>query len=82
MQRFAGTPQNCIMEEYIWFLVELFISGKATEVEVNELVYLLGTHPDSLYVVKEFLNEYNDPDPQVTFSQKQALLNRAEKYPS
>jgi len=82
MQRFAGTPKNCIMEEYIWFLVELFISGKTTEAEESELVYLLGTHPDSLYVVKEFLNEYNDPDPQVTSSQKQALLNRTEKYPS
>ncbi|WP_158995988.1 hypothetical protein [Mucilaginibacter sp. L196] len=70
------------MEEYIWFLVELFISGKATEAEASELVYLLGMHPDSLYAVKEFLNEYNDPDPQVTSSQKQALLNRAEKYPS
>ena len=82
MQRFTGTYQSCIMEEHIWFLVELFISGKTTEAEESELVYLLGTHPDSLYVVKEFLNEYNDPDPQVTFSQKQALLNRTEKYPS
>ena len=32
------------MEEHIWFLVELFISGKATETEVSELAYLLGTH--------------------------------------
>jgi len=31
-----------------------------------------------LDVVKEFLNEYNDPDPQVTSSQKPVLLNRAE----
>jgi len=78
MQRFTGTYQSCIMEEHIWFLVELFISGKATEAEASELVYLLGTHTDMLDVVKEFLNEYNDPDPQVTSSQKPVLLNRAE----
>ncbi|WP_172829255.1 ABC transporter permease [Mucilaginibacter mallensis] len=66
------------MEEHIWFLVELFISGKATEAEASELAYLLGSHADLLNMVKEFLGEYNDPDPQVTFSQKQALLNRAE----
>ncbi len=78
MERFAWTSQNCIMEEHVWFLVELFLSGKATEAEADELVYMLGTHPDLLDVVREFLNEYNDPDPQVTSSQKQALLNRAE----
>jgi putative ABC transport system permease protein len=76
VQPFARISQNCIMEEYIWFLVELFISGKATEAEASELVYLLATHPDLLTLVKEFLNEYNDPDPQVTSTQKQALLNR------
>jgi putative ABC transport system permease protein len=66
------------MEEHIWFLVELFISGKATEAEACELVYMLRKHLDLLDAVKEFLNEYNDPDPQVTSSQKQALLNWAE----
>jgi len=66
------------MEEYIWFLVELFISGKATEAEVDELAYLLGTHPQLLNAVKEFIGEYDDPDPQVTPLQKQALLARAE----
>lgn len=78
MRRFDQASKNCIMEEHIWFLVELFISGKAIGAEVDELAYLLGTHPDLLNMVKEFLDEYNDPDPQVTFSQKQALLNRAE----
>ncbi len=66
------------MEEHIWFLVELFISGKATEAETDELAYLLGTHYELLSAVKEFLDEYEDPDPQITSSQKQALLNRAE----
>src|ERR1700761_3691168 len=66
------------MEEYIWFLVELFISGKATDAETDELAYLLGTHYELLTAVKEFLDEYADPDPQVTSNQKQALLVRAE----
>jgi len=66
------------MEEHVWFLVELFISGKATDAEADELAYLLGTHYNLLSAVKEFLDEYEDPDPQVTSNQKQALLNRAE----
>lgn len=66
------------MEEHVWFLVELFISGKATDAETDELAYLLGTHYNLLNAVKEFLDEYEDPDPQVTSNQKQALLNRAE----
>jgi len=66
------------MEEHIWFLVELFISGNATEVEADELAYLLGTHYDLLNAVKEFFDEYEDPDPQVTSAQKQSLLDRAE----
>ena len=66
------------MEEHVWFLVELFISGKATDAEADELAYLLGTHYNLLNAVKEFLDEYEDPDPQVTSNQKQALLNRAE----
>ncbi|HEY8931255.1 MAG TPA: ABC transporter permease [Mucilaginibacter sp.] len=67
------------MEEHIWFLVELFISGKATEAEISELTYLLGTHRDLLDTVREFLNEYRDADPQVTTLQKQALIAGAEK---
>lgn len=66
------------MEEHVWFLVELFISGKATDAEADELAYLLGSHYDLLNLVKEFLDEYQDPDPQITPAQKQALLNRAE----
>lgn len=66
------------MEEHIWFLVELFISGKATEADISELTYLLGTHPDLLDAVKEFLDEYRDVDPQITVIQKQALIARAK----
>src|ERR1700744_2744282 len=66
------------MEEYIWFLVELFISGKATETQMNELTYLLGTHPYLLNNVKEFLYEYKDIDPQVTSAQKQELIVKAQ----
>jgi putative ABC transport system permease protein len=66
------------MEEHIWFLVEQFISGKATETEISELTYLLGTHPELLDTVKQFLHEYHDTDPQITTSQKRAMLSRAE----
>ena len=66
------------MEEHVWLLVELFISGKVTETELSELAYLLGTHPDLLSAVKQFLHEYQDPDPQITSSHKRALLARAE----
>ncbi len=67
------------MEEHIWSLVEQFISGKATEAELSELAYLLGTHPHLLNAVKEFLHEYRDADPKVTSGQKQALITRAER---
>jgi len=67
------------MEEHIWELVELFISGEATDVEANELAYLLGTHYNMLGTVKEFLDEYQDPDPQITNTQKKALLTKAEE---
>ncbi len=67
------------MEEYIWFMVELFLSGKATDAEVNELAYLLGTHPNLFKAVKEFLSSFKDPEPQVTSFQKQALINDVER---
>ena len=67
------------MEEHVWSLVELFISGKATDAELSELAYLLGTHRHLLSAVREFLQEYKDPEPQVTSLQKQLLLSKAEK---
>jgi len=70
------------MEEHTWSLVELFISGKATEAELSELTYLLGTHPHLLNAVRGFLDEYRDADPQVTSGQKQALITRAERINS
>lgn len=70
------------MEEHIWFLVELFISGKATEAQTDELAYLLGTHIHLLDEVKEFLNEYKDPDPQITTGQKRALIAKANSINS
>jgi len=65
------------MEEHVWSLVELFLSGMATDAEVNELAYLLGTHPALLNAVREFLNDYKDPEPQVSSLQKNALLTKA-----
>lgn len=78
MHRLCRTFNTCIMEEHVWFLVELFISGRATETQVDELTYLLGTHPNLLDTVKEFLDEYKDPDPQVTTVQKRALIVKAK----
>jgi len=66
------------MEEHVWSLVELFISGDATDAEINELAYLLGTHRDLLNSVTEFLTEYKDPEPKITSLQKKALLIKAE----
>lgn len=66
------------MEEHVWSLVELFISGDATDTEIDELAYLLGTHRNLLDSVKEFLNEYQDPDPRISSLQKQVLLTKAE----
>src|ERR1700743_2868580 len=65
-------------EERIWLVLDLFISEKASETDVDELAYLLGTHIHLLHDVKEFLNEYRDADPQITTIQKKALLARAE----
>ena len=39
MHRLCRTFNTCIMEEHVWFLVELFISGRATETQVDELTY-------------------------------------------
>jgi len=66
------------MEEHVWSLVELFISGDATDAEVNELAYLLGTHRHLLNSITEFLTEYKDPEPKITSLQKKALLIKAE----
>lgn len=66
------------MEEHVWSLVELFLSGKTTDAELDELIYLLGTHHNLLDSVREFLVEYRDPDPQVTSIQKQELVRKAE----
>ena len=66
------------MEEHVWYLVELFLAGKATDDEQNELAYLLGTHADLLQSVKEFLKEYKDPQPDITSLQKQELIHKAE----
>ena len=68
------------MEEHVWSLVELFLSGKATNAELDELAYLLGTHARLFNAVKEFLDDYQDTDPEVTSLQKQELLNHAERY--
>ncbi len=65
------------MEERIWLLLELFISGQASENEISELVSLLHKHPRQLNQVEEFLAEFWDPDPQVTEAQKPALIRRA-----
>lgn len=74
--------KTCIMEEHIWFLVELFISGDATEAQIDELAYLLGTHTYLLNTVKDFLDEYKDPDPQVTNAQKRELIVKAKNISS
>lgn len=66
------------MEEHIWHLVEKFISGEASEKELGELHYLLGTNYDMFIAVKEFLELYEDPDPQVTLTEIRALLKEAE----
>ncbi|SDE63626.1 hypothetical protein SAMN05216464_10848 [Mucilaginibacter pineti] len=66
-----------MMEERIWLLLELFISGQASANETGELVGLLHKHPDQLGHVEEFLAEFLDPNPQVTEAQKQALIRRA-----
>lgn len=66
------------MEEHVWHLVERFLSGKTSDEEISELAYLLGTHPILFQSVKEFFNDYKDPDPQVTSLQKLELLSKAE----
>jgi putative ABC transport system permease protein len=66
------------MEEHVWSLVELFLAGEAADAEINELTYLLGTHPHLLDAVKEFLREYKDENPQVTTLQRQELIAKAE----
>src|ERR1700760_713550 len=66
------------MEEHVWSLVELFISGEATDAELKELAYLLGTHAQLFDAVKEFLQGYKDEDPQITSLQKQELIAKAE----
>ncbi|MDB5089576.1 MAG: transporter permease, partial [Mucilaginibacter sp.] len=66
------------MEEHIWYLVEKFISGEASEKELSELHYLLGTNHDMFIAVKEFLELYEDPEPQVTLAEILALLKKAE----
>jgi len=67
------------MEEYIWYLVEKFISGETAESELNELAYLLGTNKPMFDAVKEFLDTYRDLEPRVTTLQKQSLLKRSEQ---
>ena len=78
MRLLQGKSSPFSMEEHVWSLVELFLSGKATDAELDELIYLLGTHRNLLDSVREFLSEYKDPNPQITPPQKQELLSRAE----
>ncbi|MCR8561489.1 ABC transporter permease [Mucilaginibacter sp. BJC16-A38] len=66
------------MEERTWYLVEIFISGKASEQELSELQYLLGTNQDLFIAVSEFLEGYQDPDPQVQPADIKALIKQAE----
>lgn len=54
------------MEEYVWYLVELYISGDASAKDIDELQYLLSRDPEQYEIVKGFLLSYKDPDPQVS----------------
>lgn len=63
------------MEERTWDLVEKFISGEASEQELRELQDLLGKNRDLYLLVKEFLDTYVDPDPQITQEDKLALFS-------
>ncbi|MGZ3874225.1 MAG: ABC transporter permease [Mucilaginibacter sp.] len=65
------------MEEHIWYLVEKFISGAASEWELGELEYLLGTNPEIFSTVKEFLETYRDPEPLVTTKDIETLLKNS-----
>ncbi|GGI50022.1 ABC transporter permease [Mucilaginibacter galii] len=68
------------MEEHIWNLVELYLSGEASTGNMEELRSLLVLYPSVYLSVKEFLLNYQDPDPRVSASQISAFLvdtNRA-----
>lgn len=66
------------MEEHVWYLVEKFISGDISRAEVKELQSLLALYPKLFLLVKDFLITYQDPDPQVSPQQIQALLQKVE----
>jgi putative ABC transport system permease protein len=66
------------MEEHVWDLVEKFISGGITRAEVKELQSLLAIYPKLFVLVKDFLINYQDPDPQVTPQQIRAFLEKVE----
>jgi len=67
------------MEEHIWYLVELFISGSASIKDIDELQYLLSRDPEIFEAVKEFLLSYKDPDPQLTELDKYFFLKKVNE---
>lgn len=67
------------MEEYVWYLVELFISGEASVTDIDELQYLLSRDPEVYETVKEFLASYKDPDPQITEQDKYLFYQKVEE---
>ncbi|SEM61790.1 putative ABC transport system permease protein [bacterium A37T11] len=66
---------NEMMEERIWDLVEKALAGDAQAKALSELKDLLDDHPIVKAQVMEFLQSYQDPDPQISELEKKQLLN-------